>query len=312
MWAMADARRAHPEQDIRLLEDVEHLRACEALQQTVWSVADREVVPLSQLRAAQHAGGLVAGAFDGDVLVGFVYGFPARDEARSSDVGMHSHMLGVAPQARGRGVGQALKWFQRRWCLEHGYGWVSWTFDPLQAGNANLNLEHLAAYGVAYYRDFYGELGGDLAGEVATDRLLAWWPLATERVAARAPDADEAEHSARSDQGGSRGSPRGGAPGSGPSETAREDLDGIPKALDERDGEPGETALGLTAPAVAIAAPSSARRLFTHEAARARRWREAQRAAFGAYLGRGYMATRFVDGSYVLERNHELQNGVDA
>ena len=277
--------------DIRLLEDVEHLRACEALQQTVWSIADREIVPVSQLRAAQHAGGLVAGAFDGDLLVGFVYGFPAADELRSSRWGLHSHMLGVAPQARGRGVGRDLKWFQRTWCLEHGFGWVSWTFDPLQAGNANLNLEHLAALGVAYYRDFYGELGGELAGEVATDRLLAWWPLASERVRAHAEA--EARHVSSTPARAHH------APQTGNAESFQE----LRVALGEADGEPEEPVLDLDAPVVAIATPASSRRLFTQETDRARRWREAQRAAFGAYLGRGYVATRFVEGSYVLERN---------
>ena len=273
-----------PKHDIRLLESVEHLRACEALQQTVWSVADREIVPVSQLRAAQHAGGLVAGAFDGDLLVGFVYGFPALDENRSRAAGLHSHMLGVAPRARGRGIGRSLKWYQRRWCLERGYRWVSWTFDPLQAGNANLNLEHLGALGVAYYPDFYGELGGDLAGAVATDRLLAWWPLASERVGTRADD------------------DRPAAPALG-----NDTLDGIPEALAERDGEPGASKPDLDVPAVAVAAPSSTHHLFTRDTERAQRWRAAHRETFGAYLSRGYAASRFVEGSYVLQRNHDAE-----
>ena len=291
--------RGGREHEIRVLEGVEHLRACEALQQTVWSVADREVVPVSQLRAAQHAGGLVAGAFDGDTLVGFVYGFPALDEARSMAAGMHSHMLGVAPHARGRGIGRSLKWFQRTWCLDRGYQWVSWTFDPLQAGNANLNLEHLAALGVAYYPDFYGELGGDLAGDVATDRLLAWWPLGSERVRGRANEGDGGR-STPDDPSESRGDadPRQSSAG----------LDGTPVALAERGGEPGEPAVDLDAPAVAVAAPASTQHLFTRETERAQRWRAAHREVFGAYLARGYVACRFVAGSYVLQRNRGAES----
>lgn len=283
-----------PEPEIRVLEDSRHLRACESLQQTVWSIADRDVVPVSQLRAALHAGGLVAGAFEADALVGFVYGFPARDEARATDWGLHSHMLGVAPQARGRGIGRSLKWFQRTWCLERGYRWVSWTFDPLQAGNANLNLEHLGALGVAYYRDFYGELGGELAGEVATDRLLAWWPLEAARVQARAAGGDPRPARCVRAPGGQKGFA---------ASITEADAGELPVALAAQGDEPGERNPDLAAPAVTIAAPPSARSLFTHEPDRARRWREAHRAAFGAYLERGWVASRFLRGSYVMERN---------
>lgn len=260
--------------NIRLLEDVEHLQGCETLQQIVWSTDDREVVPVSQLRAAQHAGGLVAGAFYHGVLAGFVYGFPARPETASDGWGLHSHMLGVAPQHRGRGIGQALKWFQRDWCLDQGFAWMAWTFDPLQAPNANLNLEHLGATGVKYYRDFYGRLGGNLAGDVATDRLLALWRLNAPGVLER----------------------RDGNPPPIPEDLA------TAAALDADGGEPSEPSLDRDAPRVTIAAPEASRELFTADLDRAKRWREAQRAAFSAYLARGYVATRFADGSYHLER----------
>jgi predicted GNAT superfamily acetyltransferase len=258
---------------IRLLDDVEHLQGCETLQQIVWSIDAREVVPVSQLRAAQHAGGLVAGAFYGGALAGFVYGFPARPETAADGWGLHSHMLGVAPQHQGRGIGQALKWFQRDWCLEQGFAWMAWTFDPLQAPNANLNLEHLGATGVKYYRDFYGRLGGNLAGDVATDRLLALWRLNAPGVLER----------------------RGGSPPPIP-----EDLE-TATALGAHGGEPAEPNVDSEAPRVTIAAPRGSRELLTADPARARRWREAHRNAFGAYLARGYVATRFADGHYHLE-----------
>lgn len=277
--------------DIQILDRTDALKNCEALQRAVWNLTDRDVVPLAQLRAAQHAGGLVAGAYDGAVLAGFVYGFPALDGARPTEIGLHSHMLGVGPAHRGRGIGRALKWFQRAWCLEHGYTWVSWTFDPLQGKNANLNLEHLGAVGVAYYRDFYGELGGDLAGEVATDRLLAWWPLDSARVRMKA---EQYRHGPTDVARDERADPQGNE-GTG---------EAPPAALVEADGEPSGLREDLDAPFVSIAAPSSTTRLFTHEVGRAQRWRRAQRAAFSAYLDRGYAAKRFLHGSYVLERNH--------
>ena len=256
--------------DIRVLHDVRHLRACEALQKSVWGIADLEVVPVSQLRAAEHAGGLVAGAFAGGEVVGFVYGFPAHTDGVGDGRGMHSHMLGVAPAFRRRGLGLALKWFQRGWCLERGITWMAWTFDPLQAPNANLNLERLGATGVEYHPDFYGVLGGELAGRLTTDRLVAFWSLRAPRVRALA---------------------LGERPAPPPAAAI---------ALADREGEPGEPDLDLGASAVRIAAPAPTSTLLTEQSDRAERWREAQGAAFQAYLGRGYRADRFADGTYYL------------
>lgn len=275
---MSDATRttADDQMSIRLLEDADSLAACETLQQVVWAIGDREVVPVAQMRAAQHAGGLVAGAFCRDALAGFVYGFPARPESAADGWGLHSHMLAVAPQYRGRGIGQALKWFQREWCLSQGFEWMAWTFDPMQALNANLNLEHLGAIGVKYYRDFYGKLGGDLAGDLATDRLLALWRLRAPQVLERldgrvAAPPDEMETAV---------------------------------ALGSDAGAPLEPDLELGAPRLEVAAPESANSLFASERDLARRWRTAQRSVFSTYLAKGYVATRFVEGNYHLERIH--------
>ena len=151
---------------------------------------------------------------------------------------------------------------------------MAWTFDPMQALNANLNLEHLGAIGVKYYRDFYGKLGGDLAGELATDRLLALWRLRVPQVLERLD----------------------GKVASPPPEME------TAVALASEAGEPLEPALGLSAPRIGIAAPESANSLFARERDLARRWRMAQRSAFSTYLAKGYVATRFVEGSYHLER----------
>lgn len=269
--------------DIRLLTDVGHLAECETLQQIVWAIEDREIVPVSQLRAAQHAGGLVAGAFHGDTLAGFVYGFPARPESAYEGWGLHSHMLAVAPQHRGRGIGQALKWFQRDWCLSQGFEWMAWTFDPMQSLNANLNLEHLGAMGVKYYRDFYGQLGGDLSGDLATDRLLALWrlnaPAVLDRLAGKQPSL--------------------------PQDMQTE------IALDALNNEPLEPDTDSDAPRVTIAAPEAATAMMAKDRDLARRWRMAQRQAFTGYLTRGYAATRFADGKYHLEREAGTEVMID-
>ena len=241
------------------------LRACERVQCAVWG----EPVPeasASLLRAAQHAGALVAGAFVNETLVGMVYAFPSFTAGR---VGQHSHLLAVLPEARGRGVGQALKWFQRRWCLERGVTHVTWTFDPLRAKNAKLNLEHLGASVGDYLPDFYGPLGGPLNGDLPSDRLLAEWALESPHVTALA-----------------RGEPR-----------PKLDKPTV-VLLENRNGEPLfhaeviENRMWLELPPTF--APET-------DPEHALRWRLALREAMAASLAAGYRATRFVAGGYVLE-----------
>jgi predicted GNAT superfamily acetyltransferase len=96
--------------EIRPIDDLEHLHACEALAKLVWQVDDREIVPASHLKALAHGGGLVAAAFQDGALVGFVVGFLARHEG-DREVGLHSHLMGVLPEHRRAGVARRLKWF---------------------------------------------------------------------------------------------------------------------------------------------------------------------------------------------------------
>ncbi len=261
---------------IHPLVTMDALRGCEALQSRVWGYPDREVVPAAQMRAVLHAGGLVAGAFVGRELVGFLYGFPAfAHEEGIGPSGLHSHMAAVVPEARGLGVGRRLKWFQRRWCLERGIDWVSWTFDPLQAGNARLNLEHLGAVVHEYQVDFYGILGGELSGELPTDRFLAMWALNSPRVAGRAGDDPHGR--------------RAWLPGP--------DAAWALARAEEAD-LPGPLATGLDADVVWVAAPRDigALRRSAHDAALA--WSEAFRATSLDLVARGYEARAFGGGAH--------------
>lgn len=261
--------------EVRPLLAIEELHACEAIAKVVWQVDDREIVPASHLRAIQHAGGLVAGAFDAGRMVGFAIGFLARHDGHEP-TGLHSHLMAVLPEVRRGGLGRALKWYQRRWCLEHGLPWITWTFDPLQAHNARLNLEYLGAEGVAYHPDFYGTLGGVLFGSLATDRLVARWELEAPRVlrlaggAAPEPEPERAE---------------------------------APAALRRRpDGAPGAPDTAIDASLVRVEIPDEFAPLLYQDPERARAWRFAVREAMAAYVGRGYRADRFVGDAYHLRR----------
>jgi predicted GNAT superfamily acetyltransferase len=276
------------EVQIHPLVTMDALRGCEDLQRRVWGFPDLEVVPAAQMRAALHAGALVAGAFVGRELVGFLYGFPAfAHEAGLRPSGLHSHMMAVVPEARGMGVGRRLKWFQRRWCVERDIDWVSWTFDPLQAGNARLNLEHLGVVVHEYHVDFYGVLGGLLSGELPTDRFVALWRLRSTRVAARAGvDPHAAASRMEGDAPGRRIPPRADAAAAW----------ALARAAD-RD-VPAAVATGLDAAAVWVAAPRDIGGQRVAERDGARAWGEAFRTVSVDLVARGYEARDFVDGAF--------------
>lgn len=153
------------------------------IQRRVWGHGETDLTPTHQFRITTRMGGILLGGYVGRWLAGFVYSFPAVFEGR---LVQHSHLLAVLPEFQGYGVGKALKWAQRDTAAELGYDLITWTFDPLQARNANLNLHTLGAFTRTYWRNFYGDQEALLLGPgVRTDRFLAEWPITSGRVAGR-------------------------------------------------------------------------------------------------------------------------------
>ncbi|WP_028031026.1 GNAT family N-acetyltransferase [Gemmobacter nectariphilus] len=163
----------------RELRGVPELKISERLQKDVWG-EDDPADNADLMLSIQHEGGLVGGAFRDGRMIGFVFGFP------SATVGVqHSHRLAVHPDARGLGLGARLKWFQRDWCLARGITLCRWTYDPLRAINAGLNIGSLGATAGTYLVDYYGQMEGINAG-LPSDRLMADWQLDAPGVVARA------------------------------------------------------------------------------------------------------------------------------
>ena len=174
---------------IRDVELPSEYDACAHLQIDVWAFAEIEVVPAGHLIAMHHYGGTCIGAFDGDRMIGFVCGFGGWDRGQPFH---HSHMLAVLPEYRGRQIGENLKWAQRERVLEQGIELINWTFDPLQAPNANLNVNRLGCVARRYKVNLYGESKSPLHGSIPTDRFEAEWYLKSQRVLnARAARPDE-------------------------------------------------------------------------------------------------------------------------
>lgn len=147
----------------------------------------RDVVPAHLLITAVKNAGILVGAFDGTEMVGFAFGFlgsEVRDGVRH--LKHTSHMLAVAPDARMQGLGARLKWFQRAVAQRQGLDLMTWTYDPLQAVNARLNLVHLGAIARRYYRNVYGDMTDALNAGVTSDRFEVEWHLDTQRTVAHA------------------------------------------------------------------------------------------------------------------------------
>jgi predicted GNAT superfamily acetyltransferase len=164
---------------IRELASVAELKQAEAFQRLVWG-EDDPVDNSDLMLAIQHEGGLVAGAFQNERMLGFLFAFPCVTTATQ-----HSHRLAVHPASRGMGLGAKLKWYQRDWCLERKISMVRWTYDPLLSVNATLNITRLGATAGIYHENYYGEMLGINAG-VPSDRLLAEWRLDDPAVVERA------------------------------------------------------------------------------------------------------------------------------
>jgi predicted GNAT superfamily acetyltransferase len=165
------------EVSFRDLVGMAEFRSAEALQRTVWGEGDKED-PADLMMVIQHEGGLAGGAFVDGRLMGYVFAFPTATTGIQ-----HSHRLAVHPDTRGLGLGLRLKWYQRDWCLRRGIRHVRWTYDPLRAPNAGLNINRLGAVASAYLPDYYGQMEGINKG-APSDRLMADWFLDSPRVAA--------------------------------------------------------------------------------------------------------------------------------
>lgn len=150
----------------RDLAGLDEFRAAQQMQQAVWG-DDDQPDPADLMMVVQSEGGIVAGAFDGERLAGYVFGFPTADPRV-----LHSHRLAVLPDWRGAGIGAGLKRYQRDWCQARGIAIMRWTYDPLVIRNAHLNIASLGAIGQRYLVNYYGS-GGSYQAGVETDRIVA-------------------------------------------------------------------------------------------------------------------------------------------
>jgi len=162
------------------LKTLEELKPCEKVQLAVWGFDLLDTIPARFMLVVRKHGGFAMGAFDGDMMVGFVFSVAAIHYGRPSQ---HSHMLAVLPEYGNQNIGFKLKIAQRKDAMSRDIDLITWAFDPLQSKNAYLNLNKLGVIACSYDINLYGEeSSSELHSGLGTDRLLAEWWLAGNKV----------------------------------------------------------------------------------------------------------------------------------
>lgn len=168
---------------IKSFTELEQFDQCVALEEAVWGYNPADMIPRRVFLLASRIGGQVLGAFDSDSTaaapIGFAMALPAY---RNGHAYLHSHMVGVLPEYRNRGIARTLKLAQRDDALARGIDLMEWTFDPLEIKNAHLNIAKLGAIVRRYKHNFYGPSSSPLQGGLPTDRIYAEWWLRSKRA----------------------------------------------------------------------------------------------------------------------------------
>ncbi len=246
---------------VRTLEPHE-LAHAQALWEQIWGGT---VVENHMLTALAHSGNYVAGAFDGDTLVGAATAFFSRPLGRA----MHSHVAGVSALAAGKGVGTAIKLHQRAWGLDLGVTEMTWTFDPLVARNAQFNLSRLGASCEQYVVNHYGPMTDGVNAGDETDRIVARWRLERDLPS---------------------------EPGAVPVDAA------VAVAIDDN-GAPQISTVSDHRAAITVALPADIEALRRSDPAKALEWRRAVREALAPRLAEHWSITAVSrEAGYVVER----------
>ena len=254
---------------IRPFTTIAEFKECVRFQEETWGEGFSERVPVAVLKVSQRLGGIAAGAYDAEGgLAGFVFGMTG---IQAGHLVHWSDMLAVRPEFQDAGLGTRLKAYQRQELLSKGIMRMHWTFDPLEAKNAHLNLNKLGAVAGEYVRDMYGRTDSPLHRGIGTDRFVPTWAMDSRRVIERL-----VEGRAGPDPGGDQG--------------ARLTFPVLGEGgLDL----PGDPDLGIDADRLLVPIPISIQALRDASLEAALRWRIATRSVLSTYLDRGFEAREF-------------------
>lgn len=168
--------------------DAQEALAARTLQQEIWGSEPDDLYPAHIYSTDFRAGTTLVARLGGEP-VGFLIGFfkfggsalPATwSQKYRDDFRLESQVLGVLRKHRGRGIGTALKQIQAENARREGIDVVNWTVDPLQYGNAILNLGRLKAVALDFYPDYYAFR--NLLNQAPASRFGITWLVRSERV----------------------------------------------------------------------------------------------------------------------------------
>jgi len=162
---------------IRELQRMEEMRPLVDMQAVIWGYSDP--YPARLFYVVAQIGGQVLGAYHGYELVGLALMFYGCREGKAV---LHSQLVGVLPAHRNTNIGFQLKLAQRQFALRSGIPIIEWTFDPLQAKNAYLNVHKLGAIVRRYLPNYFGAISGHYNIGIETDRVCAEWYVSSGRV----------------------------------------------------------------------------------------------------------------------------------
>lgn len=271
-----------PPAEIRLLKGYREFKQCERIQRAVWG---NPGVSAEIMAATQKFGGVVLGALVEGKVVGFLYAFLAR---RNGEIIHWSHMMAVTSRFRGQGLGLRLKLAHRETALQQGIHSICWTYDPLQAPNARLNLAKLGARVEEYVVNCYGRFPSIIECGLPSDRFVVNWQIRTRAV--------EHRLTGEGARGGETAFPR--------INSVAVNAQGL---LENR-----QFHLQLRDPRLLVEIPPDAGRMRKKSLPLARRWRLDTRKIFLRFFAEGYRVDEFLactEGKtqhcfYVLRRHH--------
>jgi predicted GNAT superfamily acetyltransferase len=184
-------------------------------------------------------------------------------------------MMGVDPAYQSAGVGYRLKLAQRAFAQEQGLDLVTWTYDPLESGNAHLNIYKLGAICRTYIRDYYGPLADGLNRGLPSDRFqVEWWIDSLSPLGEREPAKGRWV----------RGGEQQGQIWPLANTTRRTPAGFL---------EPGELTLDADAPSVRVEIPVDYQAIKSGDPELALAWRLATRQIFEFYFGAGFTVVGF-------------------
>jgi predicted GNAT superfamily acetyltransferase len=252
---------------VRDLTKYEEFLQVREVQQQIWGFMQGEGLYPPMLNTAAENGGTIIGAFDGAKMIGFLFGFVGLHADRR--IKLCSQTMGILPEYRNKGVAATLKWAQRERVLANEIDLITWTYDPLEAPSARLNLRTLGGAAHVYKQNIYGENFGALGKGLPTDRFLVEWWIKSDRVQQR--------HDRAAMEPIGVDSP-------------------ITNACTGITGDRRITAIDLTldTPLVRVEIPNDLQAIKKTNMALAQDWRLKTRNLFEAYFARGYEAIDFV------------------